>query len=129
ARHISPAQRRWYWEQRDDGMDPARPKLPAAKDRAPIRLRVATTDEHVAVVKDALALAIEEAKRPENRVCVSDRLRAPPQLVRDAKDLLKDATPDDLGILERPSGCLDLRVSRGQLSRALRIADALVRAF
>ncbi len=129
ARHNIPTPPRGYWAQRDAGRAPSRPKLPASKDRSPIQLRVATTDEHVTVAKDALALAIEEAKRPENRVSVSDRLRSPPQLVREAKDLLKDATPDDLGILERPSGCLDIRVSRGQLSRALRIADALVRVF
>src|SRR5690606_23014136 len=83
AGHNIPTPSRGYWAQRDAGREPARPKLPASKDRAPIRLRVATTDEHVAAVKDPLALAIEEAKHPDNRVSVSDRLRAPPQLVRE----------------------------------------------
>lgn len=129
VRHKIPTPPRGYWAQRDAGRTPSRPKLPASKDRSPIQLRVATADEHVAVAKDALALAIEEAKRPENRVSASDRFRSPPQIVREAKDLLKDATPDDLGILERPSDCLDIQVSRAQLSRALRIADALVRDF
>lgn len=129
ARHDIPTPPRGYWAQMDAGRAPARPKLPVSKDRAPIELRVATTDEHDAGVQDVLALAIVEAKRPENRVSVSDRLRSPSEPVREAKDLLKDASPDDLGILECPSGCLDIRVSRAQLPRALRIADALVKAF
>ena len=129
ARHNIPTPPRGYWAQRNAGQAPARRKLPASKDQSPIQLRVATTDEHVAVVQDALALAIAEAKRPENRISVADRLRSPSELVHQAKELLKDAAPDELGIIERPSACFDIRVSRSQLPRALRIADALMRAF
>ncbi len=48
--------------------------------------------------------------------------------MREAKELLDAATPDDLGILESPPDCLDIRVSRAQLPRALRVADALLKA-
>lgn len=129
ARHNIPTPPRGYWARRNAGQKVARAKLPASKDGAPIQLPVATLDEHGAEVQDALAQSIAEAKRPENRITVADRLRSPTELVRNAKSLLEDAAPDELGLLERPSACLDVRVSRAQLPRALRIADALMRAF
>ncbi len=119
-RHHIPTPPRGYWAQQEAGNAPARPRLPTTQNRSAIVLRVATTDEHVAGLQDALTLAIEEAKRPENRVRVPDRLRSPSEPVREAKELLDAATPDDLGILESPPGCLDIRVSRAQLPRALR---------
>jgi len=87
------------------------------------------TDDNVAAAQDALAMAVADAKRPENRVSVAARLRSPSDLVREAKELLEDAGRDDIGFIQCPPGCLDIRVSRAQLPRALRIADALVKAF
>jgi len=87
------------------------------------------TDENVATVDDALATAVADAKRPENRISVAARLRSPADLVREAKELLEDAGRDDIGFIQCPPGCLDIRVSRAQLPRALRIADALLKAF
>jgi hypothetical protein len=87
------------------------------------------TDENVAAVQDALAMAVADAKRPENRISVAARLRSPSDLVREAKELLEDAGRDDIGFIQCPPGCLDIRVSRAQLPRALRIADALVKVF
>lgn len=87
------------------------------------------TDENVAAVQDALAMAIADAKRPENRISVAARLRSPSDPVREANELLEDAGRDDIGFIQCPPGCLDIRVSRAQLPRVLRIADALVKAF
>src|SRR5690606_14624813 len=42
---------------------------------------------------------------------------------------LKEAAPNALGILDCSDQSLDVRVSRAQCARALRIADALVGAF
>lgn len=87
------------------------------------------TDENIAAVHDALAMAVADAKRPGNRISVAARLRSLSDLVREAKELLEDAGRDDIGFIQSPPGCLDIRVSRAQLPRALRIADALVKAF
>lgn len=129
ARHDIPTPPRGYWARQDAGRAPARPSLPPSNARAPIQLRVAPTDEHAAVMQDALATAIAEAKRPDNRISVADRLQRPSTLVREAKERLREAGQDQAGIIERPSGCLDIRVSRAQLTRALRLTDALVKAF
>ncbi len=74
-------------------------------------------------------MAVADAKRPENRISVAARLRSPSDVVREVKELLEDAGRDDIGFIQCPPGCLDIRVSRAQLPRALRIADALVKVF
>jgi hypothetical protein len=84
---------------------------------------------HAAEIMDEHSLAVANAKRPENRISVAEYLRAPCALVSEARIALKHAEPDAAGILQRPAGCLDLRVSRALLPRALRIADALLKAI
>jgi hypothetical protein len=127
ARHNVPTPPRGYWAKLGAGQAPRRPRLPPSKDADPIEIRVAESDGPA--VHDELSSAIAEAKSPDSRIVVSDRLQSPCDLVREAKAVLEDATPDHVGILERPQGCVDIRVSRKQLSRALRIADVLLKEF
>lgn len=128
ARHGIPTPPRGYWAQRAAGRKLNRPKLPASKEDRPIHLQAAAVAGQAMVKRDSLKAAIAEAKSPENSVLVADRLRSPSLLVREAKDLLEGSHLDDHGLLERPFGCLDVRVSRAQLKRALRIVDALIKA-
>jgi hypothetical protein len=128
ARHDIPTPPRGYWAKLKAGEAPTRPKLPPSKNCSPIELR-ATTPEESAGSKDELALAIEDERKPENSIVVAERLQSPCALVREAKAALQDAAPDHLGILKLPARCLDLRVSRAQLPRALRIVDALIGRF
>lgn len=129
ARHNIPTPPRGYWAKLQVGKAPSRPKLPSSKDNSPVALRLTRPDEQAGEILDELALAIADAKRPENRIAVAERLQAPCALVQEARAALNDAEPDHHGILTRPASCIDLRVSRPQLSRALRIADALLKAF
>ena len=59
------------------------------------------TDKNVASDKDELAMAVADAKRPENRISVPARLRSPSDLMREAKELLGDAGRDDIGLIQR----------------------------
>ncbi len=129
ARHDIPTPPRGYWARLEAGRAPSRPPLPPSKNNWPIQLRVTRPEEQSGEILDKLALAIADARKPENRIAVAERLQAPCALVREARAALNDAEPDDLGILKRPASCIDLRVSRAQLPRALRIADALLNAF
>ncbi len=127
ARHDVPTPPRGYWAQREAGRAPPRPPLPPLEDHAPIQLaRVEETDDPE---EDELARALAALKHTEHRVAVADRLTSPCPLVMEARAALEEATPDPSGILEPPRRCLDVRVSRGARARALRIADALLKAF
>lgn len=127
ARHDVPTPPRGYWAQREAGKAPKRPPLPPSEDHAPIQLaRVEETDDPE---EGELARALAALKRPEHRVAVADRLTSPCALVKEARAALEEATPDAWGILEPRRRCLGVRVSRGARARALRIADALLKAF
>lgn len=128
ARHDIPTPSRGYWALLAVGRPPARPSLPAAKDVSPICLRV-TKSAHAPQIQNELNASIGAERKTENRIRVAERLQAPCALVEKARTALQNAKPESLGLLERPPGCLDLRVSRAQLSRALRIADALLKSF
>jgi hypothetical protein len=128
ARHGIPTPPRGYWAQLEAGRAPPRPALPTSADRAPIRLRAAAPGQN-AEKQDELSAAVTSERKPENRISVAERLQAPCPLVRHARDTLKGAADDQFGRLERPADCLDIRVTREQLSRALRVADALLKSF
>lgn len=70
-----------------------------------------------------------EEVAPKLEVKVEERLMRPHQLVVDARQLLRQPGPraEFPPFPERP--CLDIDVSRGSLSRALRIMDALLKAL
>jgi hypothetical protein len=129
ARYEIPTPPRGYWAKVEAGRAPRKPKLPASKERSSIELRISKPDADAAAEKDALAISVAEAKRPENRIVVAERLHGPCPLVKEAKATFDNAEPNDNGILAPPTACLDVWVSRGQLARALRIADALLKHF
>jgi hypothetical protein len=90
-----------------------RPAIEAA-DVAPVPARVAE----------------QMAYEAEHPISVSESLRSPHPLVRRAKELLQGSAKHQGGFVRHwPAAHLDLHVSRDRLQRALRIADALVKAF
>lgn len=77
-----------------------------------------------------VAVQAEFEGRPENLIVVSDALRSPHPIVRKTMDSLKGSAKtekDYVGNWREPH--LNVRVSRDLLPRALRIMDALVKAF
>jgi hypothetical protein len=122
-----PTPPRGYWALLEAGRAPARPPLPKGPSVLIIRLmpRAAapTAPEH-----DPLAARLADEKRPENRVVVPERLNSPCDLVVAAKTALQGVKEDGIGFVAPPSRCLAIIVSRAQIPRALRVADALIKA-
>ena len=71
-------------------------------------------------------------KRSENLIHVPLTLSSPHPLIKHARSLLKDTKPsfanDEILRVWREK-CLDIRVSKGSVDRALRIMDALIKAL
>jgi hypothetical protein len=77
-----------------------------------------------------VSVQAEFESRPENLIVVSDALRSPHPIVRKTMDALKGSAKtekDYVGNWREPH--LNVHVSRDLLPRALRIMDALVKAF
>ena len=66
----------------------------------------------------------------EAPIAVPERLTSPHPLVRSTIDALKNSTPDETGILRSRTGdCLNVRVGRQSVGRAMRFVDALIKAL
>jgi hypothetical protein len=118
-----------YWQRLQHGHKPDRPPLPPSKDgaKSPIAIEKRPRRPYQSPeVKDRLAS--EEDER--NRIHVAERLTRPHPLVRITVDMLRGQKPDQHGMLSRPwkARCLDIRVSRANLPRALRTMDAIIKA-
>jgi hypothetical protein len=129
ARQAIPAPPRGHWARVAAGESPRRPPLPSPNDRGGAEIRLARRDSGLDEPEDELAPLIAELRLPEERIVVSERLRSPCEAVAAARALLTDAKADGCGLLDRPPACIDIHVSRSELPRALRIADALFKAF
>ena len=63
-------------------------------------------------------------------IVVAKSLRSPHPLVGQSAEILELCHPNEVGLLEpKDKGCLDIRVSRDSLRRALRIMDALIKGL
>ena len=122
-----PTPPRGYWALLEAGRAPPRPRLPTAKDAPTIRLVV--RGPGAIEGGDQLLARLTEEKTPENRITVPDRLHSPCEFVQAARTALQAAKGNSIGIVKAPPDCLAIHVSRDQLPRALRVADALLKAF
>jgi hypothetical protein len=124
-RHTIPRPPRGYWAKLKFGKAVARPALPRRNKDSAIRItpsvRLSAGDETLHEIK--------RLKQSSDAISVSPRLRDPCRLVREARNALTGVQPGHRGLLETPAGCLDVRVSRAQLPRTLRVADALLKEF
>jgi hypothetical protein len=66
---------------------------------------------------------------PANRIAVADTLRAPHPLVRGTAEAIRRAGKAATDWVSCGKGCLDMQVTRATADRALRIMDAVVKAF
>ena len=122
-----PTPPRGYWALVEAGRAPARPRLPATKDVPMIRLTMRSPEASDG--RDEPSARPADKKIAENRITVPDRLHSPCALVQAARAALLGAKGNSLGFVEPPPDCLAIRVSREQLPRALRVADALLKVF
>lgn len=131
-RHNIPVPPRGYWARVAHGQKPKRPPLPPLKEgqRATIYieryLKYAPGEEPPS---HPIPPEVLYERVPEHRVTVPEDLRVNHPLIRGARRLLRGVKPDDRGMLQPPSGCLHIRVSRTAQTRAVRIVQALFDAM
>jgi hypothetical protein len=120
-----------YWRQVEvGGVTQTPPPLPTPKRSVPAFVVITPNplrNSEISKDPEVEDIIIKESL-PENRIRVSDQLRDPHPLIKEAKHVLQGVGIDDYGMLWQHS-TLDLRVSKKMLGRALRIMDALVKAL
>lgn len=79
---------------------------------------------------EVLAL-IERESQPANSITIAETLHGAHPLVRQTRQALEKGKPDDYGMLSWSWNrrCMNVRVSKTELHRALRIMDALLKAL
>lgn len=127
---------RGYWAQRHAGKISPRPPLPllGKDDQTEVRVTRVTREAPSVFLTQALSevepLIAREAL-PKNKITVGSALVKPHSLVARTTQLLRSAMPLHTALVRPPTweGCLDIRVAPGNIGRALRIMNALIRAL
>lgn len=116
---------RGYWARVKAGQKPERPPLPSPSPEAlwPRRIQPTLPPEPERTPSPSTGARMEQETTAEAAIVVADTLERPHPLVRHARSVL--------GARKRnwDRECLDISVGRESLDRALRIMDALIRAF
>ena len=124
-KHSIPKPPLGYWAKLAHGKIVPRPPLPNIDDQRLERIEIRKRPLFSSGPKPQASEQEKEASIP-----VPGRLTSPHPLVRSTIDALKNATPDETGILRtRASGCLNVRAGRGSVGRAMRLMDALIKAL
>ena len=121
---------RGYWMKKQAGRKVKQKPLPPAKPGAPTQHRVSRWHDpsiDLGFGDEATAL-LERENDPTMAIDVPEILDKPHPLVRSSAGLLKRHSRSQAE-LRAERACLDVTASRGALDRALRIADALLRAL
>jgi len=114
-----------YWAKLAHGKIVARPPLPKLDDQ---RVEIIEIRKRPLVSREIKTHFAELEK--EALIAVPERLTSPHPLVRSTIDALKNSPPDETGILRsRVGGCLNVRVGRQSVGRAMRLMDALIKAL
>ncbi len=70
-------------------------------------------------------MVIAFERDPVNLILVDPNARVTHPLIRDAATALKEARPSYEDIRHTPRGCIDIRVSKESISRALKISQII----
>jgi hypothetical protein len=127
---------RGYWAKKAAGKGVKKPPLPALPPNisgVPREVRFAPARTNVQEPPPTPAPVLEQEdyeSHPDNRITVRETLRSPHPLIQHARRVLSAST----GTADEIVGSwreqhVDIRVSRGMLNRALRVMDALIKAF
>jgi hypothetical protein len=124
-KHSIPKPPLGYWAKLAHGKIGARPPLPNIPDN---RLDVIEIRKRPLVSAEIKTHSAELEKEPP--ITVPERLASPHPLVKATIDALKNSTPGEAGILRsRTGGCLNVRVARQSVGRAMRLMDALIKTL
>jgi len=127
-----PTPPRGYWVRLQFGQKVERTPLPKLKEGTPsiYELQGGQIDEKVQTFWTEVTEIIAKEKALATGIKIPKILSSPHPLIRETKGVLSKAKQDDFGVL-RPwrKRYLDIRVSPENLNRALRIMQALIKAF
>lgn len=128
-RNEIPLPPRGYWAKKAAGQTQPIPGLPRPNDDREIE--IIAHEKHI----ENLGLRAEVHKTlahvvPAEPIVVPETLRGAHTLVAQSLHLLDCAETDKNGLIKTPmTGCVDVRVSKDTLRRALRIMDAVIKTF
>ena len=124
-----PVPERGYWAKVQTGWRGNRPKLPGTNGPEELvveRWKRTSIDSMSSEVQSKIA----QEKSKTNHVVVVETMASIHPLVVRTLDSLKNARLEDDDLLKPVDlGCLDVRVSRSSLDRAIRIIDALIKVL
>lgn len=121
-----------YWARLQYGKHDPKLSLPALKYGEPdsYSLEIKSTAGKRFLETDTKIRSFIAEEEKTAKITVQERLVSPHPLVVQTLNILSNATPDKYGVL-RPwrEKYLDMRVSPSSMKRALRILDAVIKAF
>ena len=123
-RNNIPRPPRGYWAMLQVGKAPPKTRLPMPDQNWDIEIVSRKIDVQNVVAKEEKTSSHEEKREP---IVVAETLHKAHLLVRASIPVLRVSPCDTEGVLKPVAGCLDVRVSKPRLKRALLIMDALIR--
>ena len=132
-RHGIPTPERGWWARKAAGRRVKQPLLPPIAGGQSERIRIEGQQQQTPKTPPApevpLKPEIAFERDPANFILVDPNARLTHPLIRDAATALREARPSYEGIRQTPRGCIDIRVSKDSISRALRIYQAFLNAL
>lgn len=124
-----PTPPRGYWARKAAGQPVKAKPLPSklAMQRDGVYLSRPSKPKPVIHLSESTGVLIERLMMPEKLLYVSETLDKPHPLVRRTKQILTKSKSDIYGALWGSYGCLDFRVSKQSLARALLLMDSLLK--
>ena len=122
-----------YWQQLAAGRRVHKEPLPPIKQGVPAATYIYPRRDIAPFQPEnpEVLTQLEQLSLPANSITVAETLHNAHPLVRQTKQILEKSKPDDYGMLcwSWNQRCLNMRVSKAELHRALRIMDALLKAL
>jgi len=121
-----------YWARVQNGFKPRPVPLPLEKDPALQNVKISVRHDILTrtPMEASVQVAMTAEQLPENKIVVPDSLENPHPLIKRTRTALRAATQTPYATLySRDDNCLEISVSRASVDRALRIADALLKAL
>ena len=128
-KHNIPRPPRGYWARKAAGQRLEKVPLPNQSSNEIIEISPNLSNQF-GTTMDSKILHQIECEQEFPPIVVAKSLRNPHPFVSQSAEILELCQPDDAGILEPTDKmCLDIRVSKKSLRRALRIVDALLKGL
>lgn len=131
ARMEIPVPGRGYWQKRKYGWQIPVPPLPPLKKSTIKEVYLKKSQEPLtSTVNPELHDKISYEKQPKNKITVTASLTDSHPLVTKTEKSIRSTKPDLKSIIRpKARGCLDVRVGRDCIDRAMRIMDTLIKAL